>query len=57
MKKEYTKPSMKAYKVKPSQIICGSGGSSPTLSSGSGDEPQTEENTYGTTTYKGIWGE
>jgi len=54
MKKEYMKPSMKAYKVKPSQIICGSGGSSPTLNSGNvGDEPQVEEKTWG----NGIWGE
>jgi len=32
MKKEYSKPSMKAYHVKPSSIICGSGGEIETLS-------------------------
>jgi len=40
MKKEYSKPSMKAYQIKPSQIICGSGRSTEYVRNGN---PGTDE--------------
>ena len=55
MKKEYIKPSMKAHKVNPSKVICGSGGETGKLSTSSNQEDvPTSSEKWG---YNGIWGE
>jgi len=53
MKKTYIHPSIKAFPIIQTDIICGSGGTSESLSTGSGSQPTATQGSSGL----GIYGE